>query len=202
MKKTLLEFVQDNEKDYPIRIKTTFELDSDALDRVERHLKKYDVIEVSKPERIMLQANPIDFPENHGWEIYITDAVTRLPVSYDVLQAELVKLLCVHASQIKVRNPNAPREEEAEAQEEKAKEEEYHVRLTDPKYAEVEKDKKQYFGDDFNAEFLKGLQTKERKPVFAKKPTDVKPSKPLKSEKSLSPISGRNQRPDRNQLGR
>ena len=123
MKKTLLEFVQDNEKDYPIRIKTTFELDSDALDRVERHLKKYDVIEVSKPERIMLQANPIDFPENHGWEIYITDAVTRLPVSYDVLQAELVKLLCVHASQIKVRNPNAPREEEAEAQEEKAKEE-------------------------------------------------------------------------------
>ena len=68
--------------------------------------------------------------------------------------------------------------------------------------AEIEKDKKVYFGDDFNAEFLKGLQTKERKPVFAKKPTDVKPSKPLKSEKSLSPISGRNQRPDRNQLGR
>ncbi len=200
MKKTLLEYVQNNEKEYPVRIKTTFELDDETLDRIERHLKKYDVIEVKKPERVMLQANPIDFPENHGWEIYITDAVTRLPVSYDVLQAELVTALCVHASQIKVRNPNAPREEEAQEQEE-PKKEEYHVRLTDPKYAELEKDKKQYFGDDFNAEFLKGLQTKERKPVFAKRP-DVKPSKPLKSEKSLSPISGRNQRPDRNNLGR
>lgn len=200
MKKTLLEYVQNNEKEYPVRIKTTFELDSDTLDRIERHLKKYDVVAVNKPERVMLQANPIDFPENQGWEIYITDAVTRLPVSYDVLHAELVKLLCVHGSQIKVRNPNAPREEDAEEQEEQ-KQEEYHVRLTDPKYAEVEQDKKQYFGDDFNAEFLKGLQTKERKPVFAKRP-DVKPSKPLKSEKSLSPISGRNQRPDRNQLGK
>lgn len=201
MKKTLLEYVQNNEKEYPVRIKTTFELDSDTLDRIERHLKKYDVVAVSKPERVMLQANPIDFPENQGWEIYITDAVTRLPVSYDILQAELVNMLCVHASQIKVRNPEAPREEEAEAQEEPKKEEEYHVRLTDPKYAEIEQDKKKYFGDDFNAEFLKGLQTKERKPVFAKRP-DVKPSKPLKSEKSLSPISGRNQRPDRNQLGK
>jgi hypothetical protein len=201
MKKTLLEYVQTNEKEYRVRIKTTFELDNDTLDRIERHLKKYDVIEVSKPERIMLQANPIDFPENHGWEIYVTDAVTRLPVSYDVLQEELVKLLCVHGSQLKVRNPEAPREEEAEQQDVEQKEEEYHVRLTDPKYSELQQDKKQYFGDAFNAEFLKGLQTKERKTVFAKK-TEIKPSKPLKAEKSFSPISGRNTRPDRNQLGK
>jgi hypothetical protein len=201
MKKTLLEYVQTNEKEYPVRIKTTFDLDSDTLDRIERHLKKYDVLEVGKPERIMLQANPIDFPENQGWEIYVTDAVTRLPVSYDVLQAELVALLCIHPSQIKVRNPNAPREEEAEDQEEGKKEEEYKVRLTDPKYTEVEQDKKEYFGDDFNADFLKGLQSKERKTVFAKR-SDVKPSKALKAEKSFSPISGRNTRPDRNNLGR
>lgn len=200
--KTLLEYVQTNEKEYPIRIKTTFELDNDALDRIERHLKKYDVLEVKKPERIMLQANPLDFPENHGWEIYVTDAVTRLPVSYDMLQAELVKLLCVHESQIKVRNPNAPREEEAEKLDVEQKDEEYHVRLTDPKYTELEKDNKEYFGDAFNADFLKGLQSKERKTVYAKKPNDVKPSKPVKAEKSYSPISGRNHRPDRNNLGR
>ena len=131
MKKTLLEYVQTNEKEYAVRIKTTFEPDNDTLNRIERHLKKYDVVDVKKPERIMLQANPIDFPENHGWEIYVTDATTRLPVSYDVLHEELVKLLCIHASQIKVRNPEAPREEEAETQDEEQKEQEYHVRLTD-----------------------------------------------------------------------
>ena len=201
MKKTLLEYVQTNEKEYAVRIKTTFEPDNDTLNRIERHLKKYDVVDVKKPERIMLQANPIDFPENHGWEIYVTDAITRLPVSYDVLHEELVKLLCIHASQIKVRNPEAPREEEAETQDEEQKEQEYHVRLTDPKYSEVEKDTKQYFGDAFNADFLKGLQTKERKQVFAKK-SEIKASKPLKAEKSFSPISGRNARPDRNQLGK
>jgi hypothetical protein len=119
-----------------------------------------------------------------------------------VLQAELVRLLCVHESQIKVRNPNAPREEEAEKLDVEQKDEEYHVRLTDPKYTELVQDKKEYFGDAFNADFLKGLQSKERKTVFAKKPSDIKPSKPLKAEKSYSPISGRNQRPDRNNLGR
>lgn len=109
-------------------------------------------------------------------------------------------MLCVDASLVRVRNPDVPREEEVDQEEES--EEEYIARLTDEKYSEVEQPKtKPAFGDDFNASFLKDLAGQRRKQEFAKK-SEVKPSKPQKQEKSLSPISGRNTIPDPMKLGR
>jgi len=198
--KTLLEYIEANQKDYKIRLKFAFEPSKDQMATLERHLKKYDVKDVSNVARLMLQSQPTDFPDYKGYEIYLVDAVTALPVSYDSLKQEICDLLCVDPSQIKVRNPDAPREEEVDQEE--AKEEEYVPRLTDEKYSEIEQTKtKPAFGDDFNASFLKDLAGQKRKQEFAKRP-DVKPSKPLKAEKSLSPISGRNTIPDPMKIGK
>jgi hypothetical protein len=198
--KTLLEYIEANQKDYKIRIKLAFEPSKDQMATLERHLKKYDVKDVSDVARLMLQSQPTDFPDYKGFEIYLIDAVTALPVSYETIKQELCELLSVDASLVRVRNPDVPREDEVDQQEES--EEEYIARLTDEKYSEVEKTKtKPAFGDDFNASFLKDLAGQKRKQEFAKK-SDVKPSKPLKQEKSLSPISGRNTIPDPMKIGR
>ena len=199
--KTLFEYIEANQKDYRIRIKFAFEPSKDQMAALERHLKKYDVKEVSDVARLMLQSQPTDFPEHKGWEIYLVDAVTGLPLSYDSVHEEICELLGCSAGDIKVRNPDAPREEELD-QKEDTKPEEYLPRLTDGKYSEVEKTKtKPVFGDDFNAAFLKDLATKKRKQEFAKK-SEVKPSKSVKADKSFSPINGKNKLPDPMNLGK
>lgn len=85
------------------------------LEVLERHMKKYDALEVSRPEKLMLQAQPMDFPQLGGHEIVIVDVVTRLPISMPMLEAELRALLFVKDGMIRVFGRDEPVEKEMEA---------------------------------------------------------------------------------------
>jgi len=196
MKKTLYEYIEQNQKNIEVRIKMAFEPSTEQLDKIDRHLQKYDAQSVSKPDRIMLQSAPIDFPEFTGYEIYVIDAVCALPVSSFMLQSELCKILSVQENLVRVRVAGEPSEVEQEAAEEAAKDKtEYKARLTDPKYSELKQEKQTAYGTKALGDFIKDIRKNTRKQEFAAK-TEIKAS-PLPTEDGkTSPISGRNARPE------
>lgn len=189
---SLLEYFNHLSKDHEYRIKMVFEPSDEQLSCLEDHLKKYDVQKVGKVERIMLQSKPVDFADRVGYEIYVVDAVTKLPASLQVLSAELAELLKVSEADVKVRSKDEPAEQEAEDEDE-----EYEP-LIGKEYTKDELDfdpKQKLFGDDYNSQFIKELLklAKERKVKMAGKadvPADKGPQIGQKIA-ATSPISGK-----------
>jgi len=99
---TLLEYINQLQREHRYRIKMAFQPSERQLEVLERHMKKYDALEVGRPEKLMLQAQPMDFPHLGGHEIVIVDVVTRLPISMPVLQSELHGLMFVKDGMVKV----------------------------------------------------------------------------------------------------
>jgi hypothetical protein len=111
---TLLEYINQLQQEHRYRIKMAFSPTERQLESLERHMKKYDALEVGRPEKLMLQAQPMDFPQLGGHEIVIVDVVTRLPVSTPMLEAELRSLLFVTESVLKVFGRDTPLEQQIE----------------------------------------------------------------------------------------
>jgi ASC-1-like (ASCH) protein len=202
MTKTLLEYIEQNKKEVEVRIKFAFEPEKEQLDKLERHLTKYDAQRVSAPQKTMLQSTPIDFPDLKGYEIYIIDAMCGLPVSSFALQTEICKILGISESQIRVRVAGEPSEVEQEALEAAEDDKkEYKARLEDPKYSEVKQEKQTVYGNKPTADFIKEIRKQTRKMTFAKK-TEIKPSPMPTEDGKTSPISGRNTIPDPMKIGK
>lgn len=115
---TLLEYINQLQREHRYRIKMAFAPTDRQLESLERHMKKYDALEVGRPEKLMLQSTPMDFPQLGGREIVIIDVVTRLPVSPPVLESELRSLLFISNGILKVFGRDEPVEQEMEAKHE------------------------------------------------------------------------------------
>lgn len=201
---TLFEYIEQLKEKHEVRVKIACEVTDDMMDRIERHLQKYDAEKVSSPSKTILQARPLDFPNLEMGEIYIIDFTSNLPVSNEMLKQELARLLNVSEGLVVVRGVNEDREIEQEEEKFQDKKEEYKVKLgadydksegSDVKASEL-------FGDKFNNSLLKELKKisdskkKEMKtPKIAKDP-DVPASAPemgdSKSTNKTSPVVKRN----------
>lgn len=196
---TLFEYIEQLKEKHEVRVKFACEVTDEMMDKIERHLQKYDVEKVSSPSKTILQARPLDFPNLDMGEIYIIDFTSNLPVSNEMLHQELARILNVSEGLIVVRGANEAREQE---QEEKAKDkkEEYKAKIgTDyDKTEDSEQKASDLFGDKFNNSLLKELKKisdskkKEAKtPKIAKDP-DVPASAPeigdSKSTNKTSPV--------------
>jgi hypothetical protein len=111
---TLLEYINQLQREHRYRVKMAFQPSDRQLESLERHMKKYDALEVGRPEKLMLQAVPMDFPQLGGHEIVIVDVVTRLPVSPPVLEGELKSLMYITDGLLKVFGRNEPIEQQIE----------------------------------------------------------------------------------------
>ena len=108
---TLLEYISKLQREHRYRIKMAFQPSEQQLEVLERHMKKYDALEVGRPEKLMLQAIPMDFPGYGGHEVVLVDVVTRLPLSPAVLESELRGLLGTSEGTIRVIGRDEPREQ-------------------------------------------------------------------------------------------
>lgn len=109
---SLLEYINQLQREHRYRVKMIFSPSEKQLEVLERHLKKYDALEVGRPEKLMLQSKPMDFPQYAGHEVVIVDVVTRLPVSHPTLEAELRGLLFVPEGTLRVIGRDEPSEKE------------------------------------------------------------------------------------------
>lgn len=162
---TLLEYINQLQREHRYRIKMAFQPTERQLEVLERHMKKYDALEVGRPEKLMLQASPMDFPQLGGHEIVIVDVVTRLPVSMPILQMELRSLMFIKDGMLKVFGRDEPVEKEIEAS---GEEKEQADPITGAEYRDSEGNPVKAddaSGDNYNQAMLKDLDkvNKERK---------------------------------------
>jgi hypothetical protein len=196
---SLKEYIYNNQPEYQYRVKTTIELVPELMDKLERHLSKYDVKKVSKPSKLMLQSHNPDFPNDRGVEIYYIDLVLGLPAVERVLANEIAECMGSMESSVVVRGANNPIERDQQDAEDRTNKP-YKVKMgTD--YAKDEgPGKEPLFGDEYNSNFIKSLAKTQKdranKFTFAAKGTPAGQAGKttlLKGEKSLSPISGAEQ---------
>jgi len=187
---SLLEYINQLQREHRYRVKMIFSPSEKQLEVLERHMKKYDALEVSRPEKLMLQAKPMDFPQYAGHEVVIVDVVTRLPVSNPTLEAELRGLLFVPEGTLRVIGRDEPSEKEPA--------EKNTAPITGTDYTEAEANAvspDQAAGDKYNQNLLKDLDNARRDAkasiVKTEAKTDAKDSGPdFEAKQSTSPLSG------------
>jgi len=200
---TLFEYIEQLKEKHEVRVKFACEVTDEMMDKIERHLQKYDAEKISSPSKTILQARPLDFPNLDMGEIYIIDFTACLPVSNEMLKQELARLLSVSEGLVVVRGANEDREIEQEEEKLQNPKEEYKVKLgadydksegSDVKASEV-------FGDKFNGSLLKELKKisdakkKEIKTPKIIKDPDVPASTPVIGDSATtnkkSPVANR-----------
>jgi len=152
---TLLEYINQLQREHRYRIKMAFSPSESQLESLERHMKKYDALEVGRPEKLMLQAQPMDFPELGGHEIVIVDVVTRLPVSPPTLESELRSLLYVNEGALKVFGRDEPIEKQIEDNKEPNTEAKVGTEYSEAEANPIKAD--EATGDTYNQNLLKTL---------------------------------------------
>lgn len=99
--KTFLEHLVEAEKTYEFRIKLANYDPTDSMDKLESVLNAYGLKEITKPKRLPIKANDIDFPSIDNCQLYIMDVALTYPVNdtqlasliadrYNVPRAQLV----------------------------------------------------------------------------------------------------------------
>lgn len=165
------ELLESNKKEYHFRIKSIVDLNN-HVESLERVLNKYELLEVGKIKKTILQDNPLDFTAIDAGEVYIFDAILHIPVSAYALRLELAEKLDIPESYIVVRTDNDPMEVETERlsairelDAENEGLEPLPLLSTDSEYIEEPADGNLFAGNDYNDRFLTLLaqQTKLRK---------------------------------------
>ena len=191
---TLLEYINQLQRDHRYRVKMVFTPTERQLESMERHLKKYDALEVSRPEKLMLQSLPPDFPGYGGHEVILVDVVTRLPASPYALTTELRSLLMVPEGTLKVFSFDEPLTQQEEAA--KAEKGEYKVK-TGADYTNDEANPvkaEDVAGDVYVEKMLQAAAKDDRRKVVLAKDTDAKASGPELNSKisNESPFNSTN----------
>lgn len=158
--KNFYEYLSSVKREYKYKLKLAINVDDEVLDKIERVLKRYDALEISKPKKSILQRNEIDFPDAgpvESWTIAIT---TERPLVAQQLTNDLKKALNVSEIFIRVRGENEPVAvesrfaEEFAVVDEKVGESEVATLLGND---EVVEDQVMAYGDDYNQSLLNYL---------------------------------------------
>lgn len=148
----------ESARTYEFRLKTAVELSDEQLDKLEKHLRKYEAFDIGSPKRTILQSAPMDFHNIGATEVYIMDFKTELPCSPAMLVNELVQKLGVNERDIRVRNKLEPAEQEDAASMEDPTEGETDALLLDDEYSEADNPKAEdHYGDKYNTKFMDEL---------------------------------------------
>jgi hypothetical protein len=166
--KTFRDYVSEQETTFPVRIKSVVPLDDAQMPYIERVLARYMLLDISAPIKTMMQKHPLDFYNVQNAEVWIVDAIVRLPISAYVLRQELKLALNISENFIIVRSPNDPLEIEtarlnaleeidAEADEKKLKPGSRLSTNSDYDIDERGELENPAFGNEYNEKFLEVL---------------------------------------------
>ena len=160
--KTFKEYLAENKKVYPFKIKVAGELPEGFEGKLKAQLDRCGVMTFENQGTTPIQKFPLDFPEMTNSEVTVFEVVCSYPITAPEI-VNYVKSLGLAEACFRVRNSGEAIEiEQAVVNMEPSGE----ALLNDSQYKETTNAKhKEYFGDDFNNSFLKDLAkaAKERK---------------------------------------
>jgi hypothetical protein len=151
--KTLKEYLIENKKVYSFKVKVAGDLPEGFQDDLKKSMEKYSIVSLSKMTT-PIQENPMDFPEKTNKEINIFDLVVEYPITAPEI-GNFIKEMGITEECFRVRGSGEPSEYDHLATPDGS---EAGSLLDDPYYKESTNAKhKDYFGADFNKNFLKEL---------------------------------------------
>jgi hypothetical protein len=183
---TLKDYILTAKKEYHYRLKFAFELSEDNVAAIEKCAQKYVLLEITKPKRIIMQKNPLDFKNVDNAEVTYVDITTDYPAPTEIFHQELRKALGVAEKLVVVRDEDHdPYEKEIEIinhRKEVEEKDEYKTKLLDPEYksdGHTEEQAPTHYGKEYNAGFLKTLDEVRKE---EKKRTTASDKNPGKAE--------------------
>lgn len=148
--KQFSDYLTESKQTWTFHIKTVHELSDRQSDRIEKHLTKYDSTGLSAAKKSMLQAQPKDFPNHRGYEVFAYEFTTNLPVSSHQVANEIRNMLGLDAGVFKVMGEHEAPEEQEDKDGESL--------LADGEYKEADKvNSEDYYGEKFNTSFVQEL---------------------------------------------
>ena len=108
--KNFLQHLTDSKKTYEFAIKIADIAPADIMDRLKAALDAYGLESLSKPKRLPIKANDIDFPSLSNCQLYIMYAVLTYPVNDAQLRAIVSERGAIPSSNIEVVPKNHPEE--------------------------------------------------------------------------------------------
>ena len=112
--KTLLEYIEAQQKEYKFRLKFATPVDSDMHKKLESALAKFEATKVSKPKKTIIQGRQLDFPDAGPGESYIVDAVFAYPTTREAVRDTAATALRISPSLLVVRSSEEPLETDRE----------------------------------------------------------------------------------------
>ena len=165
--KTFTQYLAEAVKEIPVRIKLATKVTDEMVNTIESELSRYDVVNVGKPAKTIMQEHPLDFGTKiRNAEVYIIDAVVRMPISYETFRRNLSDKLGVPYDYVVVKGANDPldAENEAEVKRQGAVPGDYDP-IAGQDYAKEEQgdDHTKVAGEKFKTNFLKTLADNKAK---------------------------------------
>jgi hypothetical protein len=162
--KTFTDYLMESKKFYSHKIKLAGELPENFVETIKARLAKYEVASFEQVQKTPIQKLPIDFPEMENAEVTIFEVTTEYPVNPPQIEQEL-KEMGIDATRYRVRNPSEPSEVDQVMMDIEDNEDDKQSLLDQSNYEDQSAiDQSDYFGDDFNKQFLQDLAkaSKER----------------------------------------
>ena len=103
MAKTLSDYVMSVKKPKTYRIKFAFDITKEMMEKIKSVLAKYEPELISKVKTLILQKNPLDFPNIENVAVNYIDAVLMYSASPMLLKEEIRSRLLVSDSYVVVR---------------------------------------------------------------------------------------------------
>lgn len=156
--KSFVEYLIESSKTYEFRIKVAGEISDEHMQRIENHMERFGLENISKPKRTPIQKQPAGFSESvKDSAVNVFEVSTNYPATPQQITALLQDILGLPESHVVTINKNDPEEIAREAAAD-AKDEEYKPILVND-YEDEKLDPT--YGDEYNANFLKELETRK-----------------------------------------
>jgi hypothetical protein len=150
--KSLKQYLAESEKTYEFRLRSLNEISDEHMDRIENHMKKYNMESIGAPKKTIMH-KPRGFADVGAQEVYIYDFATKLPATPHSLHEEIASICGCSMGSMIVHNMNEA--EELWEIEEESDEEATSV-LADADYSEAEKiNPEDHYGDKYNEKMVK-----------------------------------------------
>ena len=166
--KSFKQYLAEAVKEIPVRIKLATDVNDDMVDCIEAELQRYDVVSVGNPTKTIMQEHPLDFGTKiKNAEVFIIDAVVRMPMSFETFRRNLSDKLAIQYDYVVVKGENDPLEgeNELEVKRNTANPEDYETKIGQDYTDEESKVEGDHFGEKHKENFLKTLaDNKEKDP--------------------------------------
>lgn len=158
--KTLKDYLTESKKAYSFKVKVAGDIPENFQENLKNLLEKYKIVTLEKM-KTSEDDNLQEFAEDDAAkDITVYDLTVEYPITAPEIGAYL-KTMDISEESFRIRNSMSPTEYD-----QKIVEDEYGTLLDDPYYTKEAKVKvRDYFGDNFNKDFLKELakEAKERR---------------------------------------